>query len=110
MDQYGCIRLDEDDAKLIRDALIRSQAVVFSLSGDQVGAMVICLTTNFDKIGVMPFGGNPTGRIYVGVYGRGCNHLAPEPTHAGYIAEKLNLSPSDAETFATFWRMVFSNN
>lgn len=108
MDEYGCLGINKDDAENVRQALRQSGAAVFALSGDQVGAMIVHVNTQFEKIGVMPYGGNPIGRAYVGVYGRGCNHLSMETTHAGYIGEKLGLHRNDAETLAKFWELVWT--
>lgn len=108
MDEYGCMKPTEADALEVREALRLGGSAVFPLSGDQIGCMIILINTQFEKIGTMPFGGNPVGRAYVGVYGKGCNHLSMEHTHPGYIAEKLNLAQSDAETFAKFWDLLWN--
>lgn len=108
-DEYGVLQVDENDAKLVREALDRTGSVVFPLpSGDGFGCMIITITTKFEKVGVMPFGGNPTGRAYVGVYGRACNHFEMDETFPGYFAEKLNIGKEEAENFATFWRMIWA--
>lgn len=109
MDEYGCMRLTKEDAREARDALAKSGNVVFALSGDQIGAMVILVSTKFEKLGVMPFGGNPTGRAYVGVYGQGCNHFSMDSIHPSYFQEKLKLHLGDAETLAGFWDLMWSN-
>lgn len=107
MDQWGCLGLNKEDALNVRQALAQSSSAVFSLSGDQVGAMIVFVSTQFEKIGTMPFGGNPVGRAYVGVYGKGCNHLSMDNIHAGYVGEKLGLGTHDSETFAEFWRLIW---
>jgi hypothetical protein len=107
-DQYGCMRADSrEDAMEVWEALDRAGSAVFALSGDQVGAMVIFVSRVFEKLGVMPFGGNPHGRAYVGVLKRGCGHLSMQDTHPSYIGEQLNLTGDDAETFAKFWALIF---
>ncbi len=107
-DEFGCMRASSrEDAMAVRQALDQAGSVVFPLSGDQIGAMVINVTTKFDKLGVMPFGGNPYGRAYVGVYGRGCNHLAMQDTDPNYIGEKLNIAGDDAKTFSDFWALIW---
>lgn len=110
MDEYGCMRVTQEDALEVRQSLAQGGSVVFALSGDQIGAMIICVTTQFEKLGVMPFGGNPIGRAYVGVYGRGCSHLAMGETHPSYISEKLNLTQEDAKTFAEFWALLWEQS
>lgn len=110
-DEYGCCRLDPAHAKKVFDALISRGTVVFPLSGDAIGCMIVLVSTDFLKIGIMPYGGNPSGRAYVGVYGHGFNHLSmdKEPIHPGYLKEKLNLSEQDADTFSKFWEMIWSH-
>jgi hypothetical protein len=109
MDDYGCMRLTKEDAKEVRDTLDKVGSVVFALSGDQIGAMIILICTRFNKSGTMPFGGNPTGRAYVGVYGMGCNHFSKDQIHPSYFAEKLKLHEGDAETLAKFWDLLWLN-
>lgn len=108
MDIYGCLNLTLRDAKLVRQALEQNGAVVFPLTSDHVGCMIITLTAGFAKIGIMPFGGRPDGRIYVGVYGRGCNHFSAKPTEPGYFGEKLNIQGQDAKTLSDFWKMMWN--
>lgn len=107
MDAYGCFHVTEDDARTVREVLTEAGAVVFALTGDDMGAMVITLTADFVKLGILPFGGRPDGRIYFGLYGRGCNHFAPHHTDASYFEEKLGLPNSDAETIAAFWNLMW---
>lgn len=108
MDDYGCARLTKEDAKEIWTALDRTGSVVFPLTaGDSIGCMIVIITRIFEKVGVMPFGGNPTGRMYVGIYGRGCNHFSMDSIHAGYFEEKLQISREEAETFSKFWEMMW---
>ena len=109
MDNYGCCKVTLDDASMVRRNLEETGSVVFPLSGDQIGCLIILLSKNFDKIGVMPYGGNPHNRIYVGVYGRGCNHLSKDDIHPGYIEEKLGITLEEAEWFSTFWKMMWQS-
>lgn len=107
MDSYGSLTVSQEDADLIYHELRGSAAVVFALASGDGGALICCVTVQFNKIGVMPFGGNPVGRAYVGLYGRGCNHLGMHEIHWGYIAEKLKLPEVEAKSFADFWNMVW---
>lgn len=107
VDDWGTCRHERGDAGLVAHALRESGAVVFAYSYDQVGAMLVCITGHFQKLGVMPFGGNPSGRMWVSVYGRGATHLSKESgLHHDYICEKLNLSKTDAEKFAEFYGWI----
>lgn len=108
-DEYGCYRLNQEDAGIVHAHLINRGSVVFPLSGDAAGCMIVLMCREFDCLGVMPFGGRPTDRIYVGIYGLGCNHFAPAPTHWGYFAEKLRIPQGDAEPLAAFWSMMWEN-
>ncbi len=108
MDEFQCLTVTQDDANTVRAILDEMGAIVFPLSGDSIGCMIILICNSFVKLGVMPFGGKPDERVYVGVYGIGCNHFAPEETHASYFAEKLKLGDYDARTLAMFWSMIWS--
>jgi hypothetical protein len=108
MDKYGCLKPTLEDAQNVKQALALCSSAVFTLSGDDIGAMIIFISTQFEKIGTMPFGGNPVGRAYVGIYGRGCNHLSMGEIHPGYIEEKLGVGREESETFAEFWNLLWS--
>lgn len=107
MDAYGTLTVCQEDADTVYQALAQSGACVFSLASGDGGALIVSLTSQFEKIGVMPFGGNPIGRVYVGLYGRGCNHLAMSATHPGYIEEKLGIPQVEAEELSKFWALLW---
>jgi hypothetical protein len=107
MDEYGCMQITKEDAIEIKLLLEGCSPVVFALGIEDMGAMIIILVSKFTKMGTFPFGGNPTNRIYVGIYGKGCNHLGRESLHPDYIAEKLTLTQSDAKAFARFWDLMW---
>lgn len=110
MDEYGSFRHTKEDALEVATALREDpheHTVVFAYSHDQVGSMLVTLSENFSVLGVMPFGGNPRGRMYVGIYGRGCGHLSLEKgPHHSYLEEKLNLEGEDGEKFAEFYSWI----
>lgn len=110
MDEYGSFRHTKEDAKEIAESLSREPAVVFSYSHNQVDAIIVILAKQFEKLGVMPFGGNPQGRIYCGIYGRGCAHLSlDEGTHYSYLDEKLNIRDQKmAENFSIFYGWILN--
>lgn len=109
MDKYGIHEITKEDALKIRKKLDNQGSVVFSLSGDGLGAMIILLCGDFDVAGSMPFGGQPHGRVYVGIQGRGCFHFERgDELHSAYIMERLGLSQRDADTFAIFWDLMWS--
>jgi hypothetical protein len=110
VDNYGTLTISENDADLARNRLVNSGSIVFTLSSDGVGATIVLMCGRFEKIGIMPFGGNPEGRCYVGVYGRGCNHLGTHPIHPAYIEEKLGVQGEDAEALSKFWSLMWRGN
>ncbi len=103
MDEYGCFRNNEKDYDELAHEFKQSGNIVFSYSYDGVGAMVINLNGTFKKLGVMPFGGQPNGRIYVGVYGVGCNHVNWD-SDPYYIREKLRICLADAEGLSNLFK------
>lgn len=110
MDEYsGIMRLKKEDAMRVRAILDKSGSAVFTLSEDTFGALIALVCIRFETIGVMPFGGSPVGRAYVGIYRFGCGHLPLEAVDGGYIAEKLGLYTHDSEVFAEFWSLMWEN-
>lgn len=106
MDDYGCCNLD--DAGLIADTLKESGSVVFSFSLDGFSAYVVCMTSVLNKIGVMPFGGNPSGSICVAVLLKGAYWFDSDADkEPGYVGEKLGLSGRDAENVTSMLNAVF---
>ncbi len=97
MDQYGTCQLD--DAPMLAEKLNDGRPIIFSFSNDETNAYVISITPNMEKMGVMPFGGNPTGRFGVGVLRRGFFHfdLNRKELYPDYVGEKLGLAEYDAE-------------
>lgn len=108
MDEYGTLSVCKEDAESVLRVLITNGSCVFPFSGNKQDAMIVCATLNFGALGVMPFGGSPRGRVYVGIYGIGCNHLSMGPIHPKYIEEKLSLDQENAEYFSQFWEMIWS--
>ena len=107
MDQYGCFRNSKEDFDELAKFFSLSKNIVFAYSEDQIGCIIVSLNANFTKLGVMPFGGNPTGRIWVSVYGRGCNHLSYN-SDAKYVAEKLNIRGEESEWIARILNEIAS--
>lgn len=97
MDEYGCYSNNPTDFDEIAAKLRQHGTIVFPYSDDRIGCMILLISGNFEKLGVMPFGGNPNGRYYVGIYGKGCNHISFD-SQASYLREKFNLSTYDSET------------
>lgn len=107
MDAYGSMTVCQADADEVYQSLAQGGSCVFPLASGDGGALIVLLCSQFEKLGIMPFGGNPVGRIYVGLYGRGCNHLSTEEIHPGYIEEKLGIPRVEAEEFSKFWTLLW---
>jgi hypothetical protein len=109
MDEYGSYRNTKEDAKEIKEAIEAHGTIVIPYSGDGGGAVILLMSTNFRKPygAVMPFGGNPDFRIYVGVYGRGCGHFSMEPTHWSYFNEKLTLGECESKWLEELWKNLW---
>lgn len=110
-DKYGCFRNTGEDfdslAKLLKDSLGVPVLFPYSYSYDEQTCLIILIVPTFIRAGTFPFGGNPNGRVYVGVYGRGCTHLGWEhEMHPSYAEEKLDLGHEDARGFAELWNAL----
>lgn len=108
MDAYGTIEACPEDIKSVRDVLDQGEPVVFPMSDGRGTGMIVLIVPRFQKLGTMPFGGNPNGRLYVALYGKGANHFAPERTEPGYFQEKLRIGKSEAAALAHFWQMLWT--
>jgi hypothetical protein len=109
MDQYGSFRNTDEDVQELRESLQDNDNICFAWSHNQVDGFIVLITKDFKKLGTMPFGGNPDERVFVSLYGRGCNHFSPKDTHASYFAEKLNMDKEAAEGFAWLWTRLWDN-
>jgi len=107
MDQYGSFTTSKDDIAEIKAAFEQHGDIVFPFSGDQIGSMILHISRRFIKLGIMPFGGNPNGRVYLGVYGRGCNHFSQDKIHFSYFVEKLKISQEEGEWLEKLWEGLF---
>lgn len=100
MDEYGSFRNTPEDLQELADHFVRqNRNIVFQFSGDQFGALIINLNGSFSKHGIMSYGGNPYGRIWVSIYMRGANHFA-WGTEKNYIEEKLGVRGEEAQWVA----------
>ena len=108
MDQYGTFQCTKTDAVEIRDAINESdKPVVFAWSHNQTDCYIFVIAKNFTKLGTMPFGGNPQGRVYVSLYGRGANHFSMNFINHQYWQEKLNIDGNGAHDWARFWSWIW---
>jgi hypothetical protein len=109
MDEYGSYRNTSEDMKEIREKLLWNRTIVIPYSSDQIGSLILMMSVNFvipDGV-IMPFGGNPRGRVYLGVYGFGCNHFPMEPTHWSYFQEKLRMGECEAKWLEELWKNLW---
>lgn len=107
MDEYGILQVTKEDAMTVREAIRITGSCVFSLNTSESTAQIFLVSTRFIKLGLMPWGGNPDGRFFVGAMKIGCAHFGPRDTHPSYIEEKLGLCEEDAHAFAEFWKLIW---
>lgn len=107
MDEYGSFRNTKEDAKELREKIDHNLDVVFVWSHNQIDGYIFHVSPNFEALGIMPFGGNPRGRVYVGLYGKGCNHFSKKDIHPSYWEEKLNIDKEAADAWAGFWKLLW---
>lgn len=110
MDRYGCFRNTAEDISEIRSELDKNGTIVFPFSGDQIGCIILVISKSFHSLAVMPFGGNPKGRVYLSAYGRGASHFAPSPIHYSYFEEKLHLHEEEAKWVESLWKGLFGED
>jgi hypothetical protein len=108
MDEFGCLKICEEDAKRVMAALEGSGTVIFPLNTSDGTAMIFTLSARFAKLGTMPWGGNPTGRCLISVQKLGAYHFSANHIEPGYFEEKLNLHREDAEGFSRFWDLLWA--
>lgn len=103
MDEYGCFRSTKEDFDEIKLELDKHGTIVFAYSKDQIGCLVISLSSKFQVLGKIPFGGNPRGAVYVGIYGFGASHFSRQKIHADYFTEKLGIGQEEAGWLEELW-------
>lgn len=98
MDEYGTFRATESDWPDLAHLFNKKENILFSYSADAQSAMIISINCDFEVVGKMPFGGNPAGRTWISVWGRGACHLNIDgEQYPKYLEEHLGL-PSDNAT------------
>lgn len=106
MDQYGSFQNNEKDYDELANDLAKHNTIVFSWSHNQIDGYIFMISIGFVKLGMMPFGGQPTGRAYVGLWGRGCDHIRMDGGLLKYDLDKLNIDDDGAEKFTELWNEV----
>lgn len=99
MDEFGCC--GPDDYVALVDGIVSAGNVVFSYSDDDVTAYVVTITTNYLKLGTMPFGGQPTHLVSILL--KGCYWFdlnSRTELHESYVGEKLKLDYVDSVSIA----------
>lgn len=98
MDEYGTFRATKEDWDALADLFKQKENILFPYSADAQSAMIISINREFLREGTMPFGGNPVGRAWISVLGRGADHIdIDNEQHASYLGEHIGL-PSDNAT------------
>ncbi len=110
MDEFGCLLPNSpQDAKAVRMSLDKTGSVTFPLKVSDSEQYNFLISARFDKIGLAINGGNPSGRVYVGVQGFSCHHFSKtDDIHEGYFAEKLRIGLIEATSLAEFWALVWA--
>jgi len=107
MDEYGCF--SDKDLSEIANLYNETKNILISYSEDQIGAIIVNINGAFQKHGIMPFGGNPSGRIIISVYGRGMNHFGLNSDH-NYISEKLSIGADEAKWIENILKSIIRSN
>lgn len=98
MDEYGTFRATKEDWDELAKMFREKENILFPYSADAQSAMIISINREYIKKGTMPFGGNPQGRAWVSVLGRGADHIdIDNEQHGNYLGEHLGL-PDDSAT------------
>ncbi len=103
MDEFSCINGTSDDFHRIKEALREAGAAAFQYHLGNGTAFVICLTSNFETIGLILNGGSPRGRVWMSIQGIGACHFAPKWTAASYFESKLQIPEDDAKAIERLW-------
>ncbi len=108
MDSYNVLTDEDADIDLVISNLIAYKSTIFSYSTDQITAYIITITTEFSKIGSLPWSGNPIGKWLIGLYGHGLFHFSPiAELHPNYFAEKMNCNEFTAKQVSPFLNKIF---
>lgn len=104
MDEYSIC--NQGDFYEIAQQLKAYGTVIFSYSPDQVTAYNVMLSTSWQRIGQLPWGGVPGG-VIVGVLKHGTFWFENIQTvEWEYVGEKLELGMQDAQAIAELLRNV----
>lgn len=97
MDEYGTYRPREDDWNELASLFNEKENILFPYSADAQSAMIISINRDFEMKGKMPFGGNPVGRAWISVWGRGACHVnIDDEQYPSYLEEHLGLPKDNA--------------
>lgn len=101
MDEYGTYRATNEDWDELARLFGQKENILFPYSADAQSAMIVSINREFLRKGTMPFGGNPAGRAWVSVLGRGADHIDIDNEQYGsYLAEHLGLPSDNAQQLA----------
>lgn len=94
----GTFSANELDWDEITQKLKQTGNIIFGYSSDESTAYVININNTFEKLGIMPFGGNPCGSHIVSIWGRGMYYfdlLDGNSFVGNYVGVKLGLQESE---------------
>ena len=106
-DEYGCF--DKESLSELNKEWQTHGNIIFAYSPNKIDAYVIEMNKSAKKLGKMPFGGDPEGRVWVSVYSRGANHFSlTRDTSEGYLREKLGVDPTCAGALSDIFKALGS--
>ena len=106
MDQYGSVRNIKEDWDEVVNAIKQHGTVVFAWSHNSFVSYIFMVSFSFWKMGILPWGGNPVGRAYVGVQRHGCDHLTTDGYLQKYDLDNLGLDDQAGEPFCKMWNYI----
>lgn len=109
MDEFGSYGMGKEGWDELAQNLKRSGTIVFPWSHNNFDGYIFFISINYQKLGVMPFGGNPAGRAYVGLWNQGCDHIRMDGLLQKYDLDKIGLDDDGAEKFCEMWNYICSN-
>jgi hypothetical protein len=103
---FGLVENSKEGAAIVAREMYYGNPVVFAWSHNGFDCQIFLVAASFKVLGCMPYGGQPNGRVYVAVYGKGCHHFSETDIYPDYWEEKLGLDELAAKEWAKFWTMV----
>jgi hypothetical protein len=92
MNEHGSFRPVKEDWTEIVHHLRKHGNILFAYSPNRADAFIILMVRRVNKVGTLPWGGNPTGYLVTSVMKWGMIYTMPGvPLHKGYVKESLPI-------------------